>query len=93
MQSPGATQSGDSPTSSRMYQDMGKSTSTYDNRTYNQDGTRGNEALLQLLRSYAMFMNESSDVILDMDLVLKRLQDAVKKLKPPQGYNYHFSVN
>jgi len=42
-----------------------------------------NPALLQLIKSYSVFMNESSDVMLDMDVVLAKLLDATRKLKPP----------
>lgn len=43
-----------------------------------------NQALLQLLKSYAGFISESSDVILDMDVVLNRLVETTRSLKPPQ---------
>lgn len=42
-----------------------------------------NQALLQLLKSYSAFINESSDVILDMDVVLNRLIETTRSLKPP----------
>ena len=42
-----------------------------------------NQALLQLLKSYAAFMNESSDVKLDMNAVLNDLLEMIAKLKPP----------
>ena len=40
-------------------------------------------ALIQSFNSYSSFINESSDMILDMDVVLDRLLDAMNKLKPP----------
>ena len=42
-----------------------------------------NPGLLQLIKSYTLFMNESSDVMLDMDVVLAKLLDDTRKLKPP----------
>jgi len=48
-------------------------------------------ALIQLFHSYSNFINESSDMILDMDLVLDRLLDAINKLKPPKTASSHIN--
>ena len=42
-----------------------------------------NQTILQLLKSYSSFVNETSDVILDMDVVLNRLTETTRNLKPP----------
>jgi len=42
-------------------------------------------SIVQLFDTYSNFIGNSSDVILDMDLVLDRLLDALKKLQPPQN--------
>lgn len=42
-----------------------------------------NQTILQLLKSYSAFVNESSDVILDMDIVLNRLTETTRNLRPP----------
>ena len=40
-------------------------------------------ALLQLLKSYSAFINDASDINLDMDAVLNRLIETTRNLKPP----------
>lgn len=45
-------------------------------------------SIIQLFDNYSNFIGNSSDVILDMDLVLDRVLDALKKLQPPQKYSF-----
>jgi len=71
----------ESPESPRYSEDEPHHRQSY--RQHDQESNRS--ALLQLLKSYSAFMNESAHTILDMDLVLSGLMDAVKKLKPPSA--------
>ena len=50
-------------------------------------------SIIQLFDNYSNFIGNSSDVILDMDLVLDRLLDALRKLQPPQKYSFLFFFN
>jgi len=47
---------------------------------------RSSSDLVNLFQNYTNFMRESTDVTLDMNLVLARLLEAIKTLKPPPKY-------
>ena len=40
--------------------------------------------MISFFNSYAMFINDASNIILDLDVVLAKLTDAITKLKPPE---------
>lgn len=43
------------------------------------------QPMVQLLKSYSSFVNESADINLDMGAVLDRLSETTRTLKPPSG--------
>ena len=42
--------------------------------------------MINFFNSYAMFINDASNIILDLDVVLAKLVDAITKLKPPEKF-------
>ncbi len=44
-----------------------------------------NLQLINFFHSYAMFINEASNIILDMDLVLSKFNETSAKFRPPEG--------
>lgn len=40
--------------------------------------------MLNFFNSYAVFINEASNIVLDLDSVLAKLVEAVTKLRPPE---------
>ena len=60
------------------------------NSSYLQDFAHNNKMqsnrtqMINFFNSYAMFINDASNIILDLDVVLAKLTDAITKLKPPE---------
>ena len=46
--------------------------------------------MINFFNSYAMFINDASNIILDLDVVLAKLVDAITKLKPPEKFFFEF---
>lgn len=55
-----------------------------DNFQYKLSKSEKNFQLINFFQSYAMFINEASNVNLDMDVVLGKLNEATSTLKPPE---------
>lgn len=47
--------------------------------------------MLSFFNSYARFINDASHIILDLDVVLIKLVEAIKKLKPPENSSPHIT--
>ena len=54
-----------------------------DNFAQNIGKYSNTNTLVNFFNSYTMFVNEASNIILDLDIVLNKFVDAVKRLKPP----------
>ena len=52
----------------------------------NKNGGDKNMQLINFFHSYAMFINEASNIILDMDVVLSKFNETSAKFRPPEGY-------
>lgn len=47
---------------------------------------QNNTQMINFFNSYAMFINDASNIVLDLDIVLANLVNAITKLKPPEKF-------